>query len=125
MRSGETPNPRSPARASPESLSRTRLKTTAMLLLYPRLTKVSLDRSSYRVLPLLMAKTRVSTKGQIVLPKALRTAKRWLPGTELEIEERPEGVLLKPARRYVTRLEDVIGCANYKGSPKTLDEMDA
>jgi len=72
-----------------------------------------------------MAKTRVSTKGLIVLPKALRTAKRWLPGTELEIEERPEGVLLKPARRYVTRLEDVIGCANYKGSPKTLEEMDA
>jgi AbrB family looped-hinge helix DNA binding protein len=32
--------------------------------------------------------TRLSTKGQIVLPKALRTAHRWNPGTEFIIQER-------------------------------------
>ena len=38
------------------------------------------------------AKTRVSAKGQVVLPKAVRERRNWPAGTELKVEETPEGV---------------------------------
>ncbi len=72
-----------------------------------------------------MASTRLSTKGQLILPKAVRDAKRWGPGTELEVEDRPDGVLLKlkrPAKRY--KLEDIIGILKHKGPPVSIEEMD-
>ena len=73
-----------------------------------------------------LEKTRLSTKGQIVLPKIIRTAHAWGPGTEFTVEETPQGILLKPARKLpVTRLEDVAGCLKpyYKGKPITIKEM--
>ena len=55
-------------------------------------------------------KTKVSTKGQVVLPKAIREKRGWGPGAELIVEERPEGVLLRPApKAATTRIEDVFG----------------
>ena len=55
-------------------------------------------------------KTKVSTKGQVVLPKAIREKRGWGPGKELIVEERPEGVLLRPApKAAATRIEDVFG----------------
>jgi AbrB family looped-hinge helix DNA binding protein len=70
--------------------------------------------------------TTVSTKGQVILPKAVRERLRWSPGTRLLIEETPEGVVLKPAPLFApTRLEDVLGCAAYRGPPKTVEEMEA
>ncbi len=41
--------------------------------------------------------TRVSTKGQVILPKAVRQRRHWGPGTRLLVEETPDGVLLKAA----------------------------
>ena len=41
-------------------------------------------------------KTKISTKGQVILPKILRDRLHWKPGMELDIEARPDGVLLKP-----------------------------
>jgi AbrB family looped-hinge helix DNA binding protein len=56
-------------------------------------------------------KTRVSTKGQVILPKAVRDKRNWPAGTELNIEETPEGVLLTAARPLgPTKFEDVFGC---------------
>ncbi len=70
--------------------------------------------------------TTVSTKGQIILPKAIRQARRWGAGTRLTVEETPEGVLLKPEPVFAeTRLEEVFGCLAYRGTPKTLEEMEA
>jgi AbrB family looped-hinge helix DNA binding protein len=40
--------------------------------------------------------TKVSTKGQVVLPKAIRDKRRWKAGTLLTVEDRPEGA--RPAR---------------------------
>jgi len=38
----------------------------------------------------------------------------------------PEGVLLKSEPVFAeTRLEEVFGCLAYRGTPKTLEEMDA
>ena len=70
--------------------------------------------------------TRVSTKGQVILPKSIRDRRRWTVGTRLVIEETPQGVLLKSERVFpLTRPEDVFGCLPYSGPPKTLEEMDA
>jgi AbrB family looped-hinge helix DNA binding protein len=72
------------------------------------------------------ATTVLSTKGQVILPKAIRDQRRWEAGTELVVEDTPEGVLLKPARLFApTCPEDVFGCLKYKGKPKTIDEMNA
>jgi AbrB family looped-hinge helix DNA binding protein len=70
--------------------------------------------------------TRLSTKGQVILPKAIRERRKWGPGTRLVVEEVAEGVLLKPAPLFKpTRPEDVYGMLAYKGRPKTIEEMDA
>ena len=44
-----------------------------------------------------MEKTRLSSKGQLVLPKALRDARNWGEGTEFVVESVADGVLLRPA----------------------------
>ena len=73
-----------------------------------------------------MATTRLSTKGQIILPKGLRESRAWGPGTEFIVEETKEGVLLRPARPFPrTTLDQVAGCLKYKGKAATIAEMDA
>ncbi|MER8406012.1 MULTISPECIES: AbrB family transcriptional regulator [unclassified Mesorhizobium] len=70
--------------------------------------------------------TTVSTKGQVILPSAIRKRREWHAGTRLLVEDTPEGVLLKPAPVFAeTRPEDVFGSLRYSGRPKTLEEMDA
>jgi AbrB family looped-hinge helix DNA binding protein len=73
-----------------------------------------------------METTRLSTKGQIILPKSIRDSRDWRPGTALTVEETRDGVLLRPQRRFPrTRIEDVVGCLRSGGKAKTLAEMDA
>lgn len=73
-----------------------------------------------------METTRLSTKGQIILPKKIRASRAWGPGTEFTVEETSEGVLLKPAGIFPrTTLDEVVGCLKYKGKAKTLAQMDA
>jgi AbrB family looped-hinge helix DNA binding protein len=70
--------------------------------------------------------TIVSTKGQVILPKAIRQRRAWDAGTRLLVEETPEGVLLRPAPAFVeTRPQDVFASLSYSGKPKTLEEMEA
>ena len=55
--------------------------------------------------------TRLSSKGQVVLPSSIRNAHHWEPGTEFQVQETPEGILLRPlARQAASRVEDVAGC---------------
>ena len=69
--------------------------------------------------------TTVSTKGQVVLPAAIRKRHGWSEGTKLVVEETAQGVLLKGKSPFPqTRPEDVFGCANYKGPPISIEEMD-
>ena len=71
-----------------------------------------------------METTKLSTKGQIILPKAIRDAHAWNAGTEFIVEETARGVLLRPLRMLPeTRLEDVVGCLKYTGKPKSIAEM--
>jgi AbrB family looped-hinge helix DNA binding protein len=70
--------------------------------------------------------TTVSTKGQVILPSAIRKQRDWGAGTRLEVEDTPDGVLLKSAPAFApTRPEDVFGVLPNSGTPKTLEEMDA
>jgi AbrB family looped-hinge helix DNA binding protein len=74
------------------------------------------------VLP--METTRLSTKGQIVLPKNIRISRAWTPGTEFTVEETGDGILLRPAGRFPRAdLDDVVGCLQSKGKSKTLAQM--
>ena len=71
------------------------------------------------------AATTVSTKGQVILPKAIRERLHWGPGTRLLVEDTPDGVLLKAAPVFApTRPEDVAGMLAYHGPAKTLEEME-
>ncbi len=70
--------------------------------------------------------TTVSTNGQVVLPKAVRTTLRWRAGTRLVVESTPGGVLLKSAPVFAeTRPEEVFGCFARGSAPKSLAEMEA
>ena len=68
--------------------------------------------------------TILSTKGQVILPAAIRRRHNWNAGTRLTVEETPDGVLLKPALLFpATTPEQVFGCLHYRGKPKTLKEI--
>jgi AbrB family looped-hinge helix DNA binding protein len=73
-----------------------------------------------------MYTTRLSSKGQVILPKAVRDARHWRPGTQFAVEPAGEGVLLKPLKELPhSRLEDVVGCLKVSGPARRIDEMDA
>jgi AbrB family looped-hinge helix DNA binding protein len=70
--------------------------------------------------------TTVSTKGQVILPKAIREQRHWPAGTELVVEDTPEGVLLKAKPVFAsTRPKDVFGSLPYGGPVKSTAEMEA
>ena len=73
-----------------------------------------------------MERTKLSTKGQVVLPAATRARKKWAAGTQLEVVETDEGVLLRPLKPFPpTTIDQVCGMARYKGPPLSLADMDA
>lgn len=70
--------------------------------------------------------TRLSTKGQLIIPREIRARHGWTPGTELVVEDHGDSVVLRRAEDLpVTTLEDLIGCAGYTGPARTLEEMEA
>lgn len=73
-----------------------------------------------------METTRLSSKGQIILPKSIRAAHQWEPGVEFQVEDTADGVLLRPVKAFSpTSLEEVIGCTGYQGPGKSLEDMEA
>jgi AbrB family looped-hinge helix DNA binding protein len=69
---------------------------------------------------------RLSTKGQLVVPKEIRERHGWSAGVELVLEDIGDRVVLREVQGLPeTRLEDLIGCAGYRGPAKTLQEMEA
>jgi AbrB family looped-hinge helix DNA binding protein len=73
-----------------------------------------------------MQKTTVSSKGQVVIPRGIRTRHGWTPGTALEIEEHGDSLILRPVRKLPrTSLADLVGCTGYKGPPMSLEDMES
>ena len=71
-----------------------------------------------------MASTRMSSKGQVVIPSSIRTAHNWEPGVRFEVEDTSEGLLLRPIPAFrETSIEDVIGCTGYAGPRRSLKDM--
>ena len=72
-----------------------------------------------------MAKTRMSSKGQVIIPKAVRERQGWQPGTELDVEDQGDVVVLRRAPLVPrTTFEEVHGFLKYDGPPRTVEEMD-
>lgn len=72
-----------------------------------------------------MKTTRLSTKGQLILPKDVRDHHGWTAGTELEVEDRGDAVILREVEGLPeSRLEEILGCAGYDGPARTLEEME-
>lgn len=73
-----------------------------------------------------MVRTRLSNKGQIVIPKGVRVRHGWKAGLEFVIVNLDDGIALKPIKPYrETNIEDVIGCMGYSGPTKSLEDMEA
>jgi AbrB family looped-hinge helix DNA binding protein len=71
-----------------------------------------------------LAKTTLSTKGQIVVPKAIRDQKRWQAGTRLVLKDTPEGILITPEQaEKIYTVDDIIGILKYVGPPVTIEQM--
>jgi AbrB family looped-hinge helix DNA binding protein len=71
-----------------------------------------------------MAKTRLSSKGQVIIPKPVRDRHGWRPGIELEVEDRGDVVVLRPANPFPpTTFEQVRGFLKYDGPPISVEEM--
>ena len=68
--------------------------------------------------------TTVSTKGQVILPKAIREQKHWAAGTKLIVEETDEGILLRAAPLFAaTDIEAVFGSLRSTKPALSIDEM--
>ncbi len=73
-----------------------------------------------------MLSTRLSSKGQVVIPKAIRRQYELQAGQELNVIDTGEGILLQPADPFhKTTIEDVAGILAYSGSPVSLEQMQA
>jgi AbrB family looped-hinge helix DNA binding protein len=69
--------------------------------------------------------TRLSSRGQLVLPKSVRNTRGWQPGTEFAIEEVTEGVLLRPLKPFKpARFDEVFGCLRHPGRAKIMRQME-
>lgn len=68
----------------------------------------------------------LSDRGQVMIPEAMRTARKWRAGQELVAVEVAGGIFLKPKTPFrETTLDEVAGCLGYDGTAKTLDDMEA
>ncbi len=63
-----------------------------------------------------METTRLSSKGQIILPKAVRDTHHWTPGTNFSVEDTGDGVPLRPIKHsHPSSLADLVGSLQVKG----------
>ena len=67
---------------------------------------------------------KLSSKGQVVIPKAIREQLHWEAGTELTIVPTGHGVLLQPSiKKGKHNLVDLRGMLKYEGPPISLEEL--
>ena len=70
--------------------------------------------------------TIVSTKGQVILPKAVRERRHWSAGTELVVEGKRVGLGVRRILDYTrTRPKDVFGSLPWKDKAKSDADMKA
>src|SRR5262249_21285501 len=68
--------------------------------------------------------TRLTSKGQVVIPKAVRDRLRWAPGTELAVEEVGTGAVRLSALATADPIDRMYGC--LRAAPRDpLAELEA
>lgn len=74
-----------------------------------------------------METTKLSAKGQVVLPKGVRDAHGWTPGVEFVVESTPSGVLLRPkSAKRAGRIAELAGMLRRSGRRRvSLKAMNA
>ncbi len=77
-----------------------------------------------------MQTTLLSSKGQVIIPKALRDARHWHAGTRLQVEETSEGLLLKAVTSdekvpFAEGLAAIRKRLAYKGAAASIEDMHA
>ena len=74
-----------------------------------------------------MENTRVSSKGQMIIPKRVREALGLKKGTELSVELLPEGgFAARPkATDLVTEVRNIAGMLAHRGRPMTAAREEA
>ena len=71
-----------------------------------------------------METTLLSSKGQVIIPKTIRSSHHWKAGTRFVVEELQGGVFLKPISSFpATDLKSGLGCVGYRGAAKSVEEM--
>ena len=72
-----------------------------------------------------METTKLSSKGQVIIPKPIRASVRWESGQELVVIDLGDSVLLKPRKPFQeTSVDEVAACLRYKGKPKTSADLE-
>lgn len=71
-----------------------------------------------------METTKLSSKGQVIIPKTVRSSHHWEPGLELIVIDMGDGILLKPKAPFPSStLADVAGMLKGRVQPKTDEEI--
>lgn len=73
--------------------------------------------------------TKVTAAGEVIVPRRVLEARGWAPGMELEVDETPQGVIIRPARagaptERISYEEFRRRVPKYEGPTVTLEEMD-
>lgn len=67
-----------------------------------------------------METTKLSSKGQVIIPKGIRAAHQWEAGLELQVIDMGDGILLRPKAPFTeTALDEVAGLLKGRARPKT------
>jgi AbrB family looped-hinge helix DNA binding protein len=74
-----------------------------------------------------MESVKLSSKGQVVIPKEIREAKHWQPGTTFNIVSTAGGLMLMPVPLFEPTTNDqAAGCLHRPGRQKMAEhEADA
>ena len=71
-----------------------------------------------------MSTARLSSKGQLIIPKPIRKAHGWDTGQELDVIDTEEGIFLKSKSPFKqSTMDEVVGSLPYTGEPKTVEQM--
>jgi len=72
-----------------------------------------------------MLTTKLSSKGQVIIPKEIRSRHHWETGQKFQAIDTDVGILLRPATPFPkTTLKEVAFCLSYSGTTKTTEEME-
>jgi len=74
----------------------------------------------------IVATTKMSSKGQVVIPEAVRKAYDWRPGMSFVVTGRDNAVILQPVTAPDTaQFDDLLAKERMAASPKRKSALDA